>query len=183
MEEVQVVQWSRLWHQTRSLSKSHSPPATQLNNNNNNHNHNTIPSRLQIYPFRSNISRPARHQNLEVRVYCSLHPEFLLPSFWHLYIFSLFLLGDSPSTPSKRSKSPGTARGISYPPISPKSLKRGVAIHPQSGGQMSMGGGIKNPPLVKTRNVVSAEPGHQQQPQPAVMGQIPVITGKITEAL
>ena len=60
---------------------------------------------------------------------------------------------DSPSWQS-RSRSPGP-RGITYPPPSPKSLKRGVAI------QSSLS--LKNPPLLKSRPV-------QQT--------IPVITGK-----
>ena len=40
-------------------------------------------------------------------------------------------------------------RGISYPPLSPKSLKRGFAIQPQAQPP-------RNPPLIKTRS--HAEP-------------------------
>jgi hypothetical protein len=47
----------------------------------------------------------------------------------------------SNSSPSARSRSPGP-RGISYPPLSPKSLKRGVAIQQQA--SLS----FKNPPTI-----------------------------------
>ncbi|XP_059085132.1 pleckstrin homology domain-containing family G member 5-like isoform X3 [Tigriopus californicus] len=72
--------------------------------------------------------------------------------------------------PGKRCKSP-TARGISYPPISPKSLKRGVAIHPSQS--------IKNPPLIKSRHVVSAASimdGHHQNTTTSAHN-VPVIKG------
>ena len=55
---------------------------------------------------------------------------------------------DSPSWQS-RSRSPGP-RGITYPPPSPKSLKRGVAI------QSSLS--LKNPPLLKSRPVQQTIP-------------------------
>ncbi len=73
----------------------------------------------------------------------------------------------------RRCKSP-TARGISYPPVSPKSLKRGVAIHPATA--TSVNSGLKNPPLSKTRHVVSSGSftGSEQQYQQQA---IPVITG------
>ena len=86
---------------------------------------------------------------------------------------------------SGRSKSP-TARGISYPPISPKSLKRGVAI--QSSASIQGAGspaGVKNPPLIKSRHVVSAasimEPAASAAGAVGPMPQpIPVITGTWT---
>ena len=50
----------------------------------------------------------------------------------------------------QRSRSPVQSRGITYPPPSPKSLKRGVAI------QSSLS--LKNPPLIKSRPVQQTIP-------------------------
>jgi len=64
---------------------------------------------------------------------------------------------DSSSHGPPRVHSPlSPIRGISYPPLSPKSLKRGFAIQQQT---------IRNPPLIKSRQVAaSAElsPGRQE---------------------
>ena len=49
-------------------------------------------------------------------------------------------------------------RGISYPPLSPKSLKRGFAIQQQPGP------GTRNPPLTKSRHSAASSelsPSHQ----------------------
>ena len=68
--------------------------------------------------------------------------------------------GDPQTQQPQRSRSPVQSRGITYPPPSPKSLKRGVAI------QSSLS--LKNPPLIKSRPV-------QQT--------IPVITGMCYELM
>ena len=67
---------------------------------------------------------------------------------------------DSSSGPSHRVSSPlSPIRGISYPPLSPKSLKRGFAIQQQS----------RAPPLTKSRHHV----GVSSELSPGVCGPQP----------
>ena len=57
--------------------------------------------------------------------------------------------GDQATIPLPRASSPlSPVRGISYPPLSPKSLKRGFAIQTPP----------RNPPLVKSRHTEVAPP-------------------------
>ena len=51
-----------------------------------------------------------------------------------------------PLSPSNKLLSP-THRGITFPPTSPRSLRRGIPV-PQS----------RNPPLIKTKHIVETAP-------------------------